>query len=170
MLPNLGGDNSCAKHNNVVKLEPPPLGIEKPLFVVRRDGTAFSGSTQLDMQLEEINPQLAMDISILEEEIANERKWLIANADTIADLAVRLNVLQSLETEIGDLLTRPLDEITAEDLDEILWRHSYILDEATREALKQVLADLKQSIIDLQKELASLISNFGDQANAVSDF
>ena len=57
---------------------------------------------------------------------------------------------------------RPLDELTAEDLDEILKRYSSIIDDATREALKRVITDLKQNIEDLQKELASLMSNFGD--------
>ena len=57
---------------------------------------------------------------------------------------------------------RPLDELTVEDLDEMLKRYSSVIDESTREALKQVLADFKKSLVDLQKELASLMSNFGD--------
>ena len=44
----------------------------------------------------------------------------------------------------------------------MLKRYSSVIDESTREALKQVLADFKKSLVDLQKELASLMSNFGD--------
>ena len=167
---NASADDSCVHGSEVVTLVSAQLGIEKLLFDVRRDGTAFSGSTQLDLKLEEINPQLAQDIVILEEELATERKFLVENANKIADLDERFDALQSLETELGDLLTRPLDEITAEDLDELLNRYSPYIDEATRIALQQVLADLKKSIVDLQTELASLMANFGEQADAVADF
>lgn len=163
------GNDECARQSHVVTLLAPTLGIEKLLFDVRRDGTAFSGTTDLDMKLEEINPQLAKDIAILEAEIADERKWLVANATQIQDLDAKLDALQALETELGDLLTRSLDEITVEDLDEILNRYSSVVDEATREALKQVLAGLKKSVDDLQAELASLMANFGGQADAVAD-
>ena len=159
---NSSGDNSCVHSQNVVILAAPTLGIEKPLFAFRRDGAAFSGSAQLDLKLEEINPQLAKDIVFLEGQIAYERSSLIANADTVANLDERLDALQQLETELGDLLKRPLDELTVEDLDEMLKRYSSVIDESTREALKQVLADFKKSLVDLQKELASLMSNFGD--------
>ena len=166
---NAYGNNSCVHSSNVVTLVSAPLGIEKLLFNVRRDGAAFSGSTHLDLKLEEINPQLAQDIAILEAEIAEERKWLVKNAREIVDLDKRLDALQALETELGDLLTRPLDEITADDLDEILNRYASVVDDATRAALQQVLADLKKSLDDLQSELASLMANFGDQADSVAD-
>ena len=166
---NAYGNNSCVHSSNVVTLVSAPLGIEKLLFNVRRDGAAFSGTTQLDLKLEEINPQLAQDIAILEAEIAEERKWLVKNAREIVDLDKCLDALQALETELGDLLTRPLDEITADDLDEILNRYASVVDDATRAALQQVLADLKKSLDDLQTELASLMANFGDQADSVAD-
>ena len=80
---NAGGVDSCVHASNVVTLLSPQLGIEKLLFSVRRDGVAFSGSTNLDLKLEEINPQLAQSIAILEEELAAERKFLVQNADEI---------------------------------------------------------------------------------------
>ena len=67
------------------------------------------------------------------------------------------------------MLKRPLDEITAEDLDEILNRYSSVVDDATRAALQLVLADFKKSLEDLQTELASLMANFADQADSVAD-
>ncbi len=165
----LGGNDWCTHESNVVTLNSPELGIEKLLFNVRRDGTAFSDSTKLDLKLEEINPQLAQDIAFLEAEIAEERKWLVKNAKEIVDLDKRLDALQALETELGDLLKRPLDEITAEDLDEILNRYSSVVDDATRAALQLVLADFKKSLDDLQTELADLMANFSDQADSVAD-
>jgi hypothetical protein len=68
------------------------------------------------------------------------------------------------------LLDRPLDEITGDDLEEILDRYSSVIDDAARAALQKLLADLKQDLIDLQNELASLMANFGEQADSVADF
>jgi dsDNA-binding SOS-regulon protein len=48
---------------------------------------------------------------------------------------------------LGDLLKRPLDEITAEELDEMLNRYSSVIDDATRKALQQVLADRKKRLM-----------------------
>jgi hypothetical protein len=52
----------------------------------------------------------------------------------------------------------------------ILDRYSSVIDDAAREALQNLLADLKQDLIDLQNELASLMANFGEQADSVADF
>ncbi|MDI3286349.1 hypothetical protein [Polyangium sp. 15x6] len=116
-----------------------------------------------------MNPPLARDIANLEVEIAAERKWLIENASKAANLAERLDLLQQLDTELHDLVSRPLDEISEVDLDAILERYGDVVDEATREALKQLLADLKKSVQDLKDELASLLDHFGAQADAVAD-
>jgi len=166
---NSTGDDSCVLSNEIATLISPQIGIEKLLFNVRREGTAFSGAAQVDLKLEEINPQLAQDIALLETELAGERKWLIEHADDIQDLDKRLDALQSLETELGDLLTRPLDGITVEDLEDMLNRYSSVIDDATRAALTQVLADMKKSLEDLQAELASLMANFGEQTHTVAD-
>ncbi|MDC3957240.1 hypothetical protein [Polyangium jinanense] len=166
---NAMGNDTCVHQQNFVTLVSIPLGIQKPLFNVRRDGTAFSGSTQVGLSLSEINPPLARDIANLEVEIAAERKWLIENAAKAANLAERLDLLQQLDTELHDLVSRPLDEISEVDLDAILERYGDVVDEATREALVQLLSDLKKSVQDLKDELASLLEHFGAQADAVAD-
>jgi hypothetical protein len=163
------GDDSCVHAHEVVSLVSAPLGLNKPLFDVRRDGTAFIGSTQLALNLAEINPPLARDIANLEVAIAGERQWLIDNASKAADLATRLDLLQQLDTELRDLVTRPLDEIAQTDLDAILDRYADVVDEQTKAALDQLITDLQQSVTDLQNELFSLIDNFGAQADAVAD-
>ncbi|MDC3960157.1 hypothetical protein [Polyangium jinanense] len=166
---NAMGNDTCVHQQNFVTLVSIPLGIQKPLFNVRRDGTAFSGSTQVGLSLSEINPPLARDVANLEVEIAAERKWLIENAAKAANLAERLDLLQQLDTELHDLVSRPLDEISEIDLDAILERYGDVVDEATRAALEQLLADLKKSVQDLKDELASLLEHFGAQADAVAD-
>lgn len=166
---NTKGQDHCVHQQNVVNLVSVPLGINKPLFLLRRDGATFSGRTQLELSLAEINPPLARDIANLEVAIEAERKELFANAAKTEALMEQLDLLRQLDLELHDLVQRPLDEITEADLDAILDRYSDVIDADTQAALKQLLADLKQSVVDLQNELASLIDNFGAQADAVAD-
>ncbi len=163
------GDDSCVLSHEVVHLISVPLGLDKLLFDVLRNGTSFSGTSQVDLSLAEINPQLAQDIAYLETALTAERKTLFANAATTADLAEKLGALQQLDAELHDLVTRPLDEITQEDLDAILDKYGDVVDEGTRAAVEQLLQDLQKSIDDLHDELASLIDEFGAQADAAAD-
>jgi hypothetical protein len=167
---NATGQDWCVHAQELVSLVSVPLGLNKPLFDVRRDGTAFVGSTTLNLSLAEINPQLARDIANLEVAIEAERQWLIDNAAKTADLAARLSALQALDTELKDLVRRPLDEIAQTDLDAILDRYAEVVDDATKAALHQIILDLQQSVLDLEHELASLIDLFGAQADAVANF
>ena len=164
---NTSGDDSCVHSRNVVTLLSDPLGLSKTLFNVRRDGTAFSGVSSVKLSLTEINPPLAKAIAMLEVAIAAEREALIANAAKVEGLAAKQSVLQQLDTELHDLVNRPLDEIAQTDLDAILDRYADVIDPATRAALEQLLADLAQSEADLKDQLASLIDEFGAQADAV---
>jgi hypothetical protein len=71
---NAGGNDACVSQHNVVSLVSAPLGLNKPLFDVRRDGTGFVGKSQVNLSLTEINPPLARDIANLEVAIAEQRK------------------------------------------------------------------------------------------------
>ncbi|WP_437598378.1 hypothetical protein WMF28_37285 [Sorangium sp. So ce590] len=164
-----GGDNTCVNAREVVNLVSVPLGLNKPLFDVRRRGVAFSGDTTLDLSLAEINPALARDIEILLAEIAKERKALVANAPRVARLAEKMDLLQQLDTELKDLVSRPLDEISRTDLDEILDRYKDAVGAETRAAMEQLVDDLKKSVSDLEDELARLMDEFGAQADEVAD-
>lgn len=166
---NESGDNSCVQSREVVHLISLPLGIDKPLFDVYRDGTGFTGEVKLGLSLTEINPPLAQDIANLEVLLAARRVEIFANASKVNDLAAKLKRLDDLDAELTDLVTRPLDEIDQEDLDAILGKYADVVDAQTREALEQLVEDLQQSIADLHEELASLIDNFGAQADAAAD-
>jgi hypothetical protein len=163
------GNNGCVHAHEVVSLVSAPLGLNKPLFDVRRDGTAFAGNSQIDLRLAEINPPLARDIENLETALAAARTALIANASTIEGLAEKLSLLQQLDTELHDLASRPLDEIAQTDLDAILDPYAEIVDEATKAALDELILDLHQSVLELENELASLLEVFGAQADAVAN-
>ncbi|WP_437599786.1 hypothetical protein WMF28_43905 [Sorangium sp. So ce590] len=164
-----GGDNTCVNAREVVNLVSVPLGLNKPLFDVRRRGVAFSGDTTLDLSLAEINPALARDIEILLAEIAKERRTLVANAPRVARLAEKMDLLQQLDTELKDLVSRPLDEISRTDLDAILDRYKDAVGAETRAAMEQLVDDLKKSVSDLEDELARLMDEFGAQADEVAD-
>ncbi|WP_437520089.1 hypothetical protein WME79_25825 [Sorangium sp. So ce726] len=166
---NAGGDDWCTDAHELVSLVSEPLGLNKPLFHVRRSGTAFSGATTLDLSLAEINPALARDIEILLAEIAKERAALVANARAVGLLAEKMDLLQQLDTELKDLVSRPLDEISRTDLDAILDRYEDAVAPETRAAMEQLIDDLKQSVGDLEDELARLMDEFGAQADEVAD-
>nr|WP_242516358.1 hypothetical protein [Sorangium cellulosum] len=163
------GNDWCSDTHEVVNLVSAPLGLNKPLFDVRRRGAKFSGDTRINLGLAEINPPLARDIAILEATVAELRKALVRSAARIADLRERMDLLQQLDTELHDLVTRPLDEISRTDLDAILDRYQGAVDAETRAAMEQLVDDLKQSVRDLEGELGRLIDEFGAQADEVAD-
>ncbi|WP_437609366.1 hypothetical protein WMF20_50135 [Sorangium sp. So ce834] len=165
----VNGGNWCTHAQEVVHLVSEPLGLNKPLFDIRRDGTGFEGSTEVDLSLSEINPDLARDIAELEVRIARLMTELLRNAARVADLRARMDLLRQLDTELHDLVSRPLDEISRTDLDAILDRYKDVVDAETRVAMEQLVDDLKKSVSDLESELARLLDEFGAQADEVAD-
>ncbi|WP_437306726.1 hypothetical protein [Sorangium sp. So ce388] len=165
----MNGGNWCTHAHDVVHLVSAPLGLNKPLFDVRRDGTGFEGRTDVDLRLAEINPALARDIAELEVRIARLMTELLRNAARVADLRARMDLLRQLDTELHDLAQRPLDEISRTDLDAILDRYKDVVDAETRAAMEQLVDDLKKSVSDLEDELARLLDEFGAQADEVAD-
>ncbi|WP_437876185.1 hypothetical protein [Sorangium sp. So ce513] len=163
-----GGD-WCTHAHDVVHLVSEPLGLNKPLFNIRRDGTGFEGSTDVDLSLAEINPKLARDIAELEVRVARLMTELLRDAARVADLRAKMDLLRQLDTELHDLVQRPLDEISRTDLDAILDRYEDVVDADTRAAMQQLVDDLKKSVSDLESELARLLDEFGAQADEVAD-
>ncbi|MGK3988971.1 hypothetical protein WME99_38360 [Sorangium sp. So ce136] len=164
-----GGEDWCTDAHELVSLVSEPLGLNKPLFNVRRRGAKFSGSTAVDLSLAEINPELARDIAELEVRIARLMTELLRNAPRVADLRARMDLLRQLDTELHDLVQRPLDEISRTDLDAILDRYEDVVDAETRAAMEQLVDDLKKSVSDLESELARLLDEFGAQADELAD-
>ncbi|WP_437896506.1 hypothetical protein [Sorangium sp. So ce124] len=165
----VNGGDWCTHSHEVVHLVSEPLGLNKPLFDIRRDATGFEGSRSVDLSLTEINPALARDIEILLAEIAKERAALVANARAVGLLAEKMDLLQELDTELKDLVGRPLDEISRTDLEAILDRYKDAVAPETRAAMEQLVDDLKKSVSDLEDEVARLMDEFGAQADEVAD-
>ncbi|WP_437754047.1 hypothetical protein [Sorangium sp. So ce1389] len=163
------GDDSCVHAHDVVSLVSVPLGLNKPVFDVWRIGTAYSGDTTLDLSLAEINPALARDIAGLEVAITRLMTAMIRDAARVADLRARMDLLRQLDTELHDLVSRPLDEISRTDLDKILDRYKDVVDAETRAAMEQLVDDLKKSVSELENELGRLLDEFGAQADEVAD-
>ncbi|WP_437335117.1 hypothetical protein [Sorangium sp. So ce394] len=165
----VNGNDWCTHAHEVVHLVSEPLGLNKPLFDIRREGTGFEGSTEVDLSLSEINPDLARDIAELEVRVAGLMAELLRNAARVADLRARMDLLRQLDTELHDLVSRPLAEISRTDLEAILDRYKDVVDAETRAAMEQLVDDLKKSVSDLQDELARLMDEFGAQADEVAD-
>jgi hypothetical protein len=165
----VNGLDWCTHAHDVVHLVSEPLGLNKPLFDIRRDGTGFEGSTVADLGLAEVNPALARDIAELEVALGKQMEAILRNAARVADLRARMDLLRQLDTELHDLASRPLDEISRTDLDAILDRYDDVVDAETRAAMEQLVDDLKKSVSDLEDELGRLIDEFGAQADEVAD-
>ncbi|WP_437327140.1 hypothetical protein [Sorangium sp. So ce381] len=165
----VNGGDWCTHSHEVVHLVSEPLGLNKPLFDIRLDGAGFEGNRSVDLSLAEVNPALARDIEILLAEIAKERAALVANARAVGLLAEKLDLLQQLDTELKDLVSRPLDEISRTDLEAILDRYEDAVAPETRAAMEQLVDDLKKSVNDLEDELARLMDEFGAQADEMAD-
>ncbi|WP_437926866.1 hypothetical protein WMF37_48860 [Sorangium sp. So ce291] len=165
----MNGGNWCTHAHDVVHLVSAPLGLNKPLFDIRRDGTGFEGRTDVDLSLAEINPALARDIAELEVEVARLMEAMIQDAARVTDLRARMDLLRQLDLELHDLVSRPLDEISRTDLDAIFDRYKDVVDAETRAAMERLVDDLKKSVSDLEDELARLIDEFGAQADEVAD-
>ncbi|WP_434045350.1 MULTISPECIES: hypothetical protein [Sorangium] len=165
----VNGNDWCTRAHDVVHLVSEPLGLNKPLFNIRRDGIGFEGNTDVDLSLAEINPNLARAIADLEVRIARLMTELLRNAARVADLRERMDLLRQLDTELHDLVSRPLDEISRTDLDAILDSYKDVVDAETRAAMEQLVDDLKKSVSDLESELARLLDEFGAQADEVAD-
>ncbi|WP_438016096.1 hypothetical protein WMF18_35415 [Sorangium sp. So ce315] len=162
------GLDGCVDAREVVSLVSERIGLNRPLFNVRRDGADFEGSTSVDLSLAEVNPDLARAIAELEVRIARLMTELLRDAARVADLRERMDLLRQLDTELHDLVQRPLDEISRTDLDAILDRYEDVVDAETRAAMQQFVDDLKKSVSDLESELARLLDEFGAQADEVA--
>ncbi|AUX33486.1 MULTISPECIES: hypothetical protein [Sorangium] len=165
----VNGSDWCTHVHDVVHLVSEPLGLNKPLFNVRRDGTGFEGNMDVDLSLAEINPDLARDIAELEVRIAGLMTELLRDAARVAGLREKMDLLGQLDLELHDLVQRPLDEISRTDLDAILDRYEDVVDAETRAAMQQLIDDLKKSVSDLESELGRVLDELGAQADEMAD-
>ncbi|QQR45750.1 hypothetical protein JKA73_06360 [Myxococcus xanthus] len=153
-----GGDSNTYS-TELVKLHrpaQPPL----PLFHVNRQGTAYTGQTSVNFGLRELNPGLADRIAELERTISEDRNKLLGNAGQIADLTAKLARLDSLEAELETLLQKGFDELTVAELDALLRRYPDV-PAATRQALVNLVEDLKKNVEQLRAEIARITSELG---------
>ncbi|WP_342379109.1 hypothetical protein NVS55_06770 [Myxococcus stipitatus] len=154
----VGGDSQTYTTELVRLARPgqPPL----PLFSVNRQGTAFTGATNVNFSLRELNPGLADRIAELERAISEDRNKILGNATSIADMKARQARLDSLQAELETLLQKGFDELTAAELDALLQRYPD-LPSGTRNALVNLVADLKKNVAQLRAEIARITTELG---------
>ncbi|AGC42664.1 hypothetical protein MYSTI_01316 [Myxococcus stipitatus DSM 14675] len=131
-----------------------------PLFSVNRAGTAFTGATNVNFSLRELNPGLADRIAEMERAISEDRNKILGNATSIADMQARQARLDSLQAELEALLQKGFDELTAAELDALLKRYAD-LPAGTRNALVNLVADLKKNVAQLRAEIARITTELG---------
>lgn len=120
----------------------------------------------INLTLEQLAPQLVADIKRFEAAIAQDQNTLVANAAQVANLAVQLENLARLKSELTALLARDLGEDLAQALEDLLARYTEI-PAATREALVKIVNDVQKSIADMRAELDRITSDFAEQTENV---
>ncbi|WP_338863079.1 hypothetical protein [Myxococcus stipitatus] len=163
-----GPTQSCVIVDDIVTLETGGL-TARPLFLVQRRGTAYSGNTAVALDLSEINPRLAENLLKLERTL-EDRKWqLVSIHGSLEAAQAELDRLAELKGEIDELSKRPLDAITEADLNDILSRYSN-LDPRVLAQLRQLLSDLKEDLAALRTELNRILSEFRGQMGGLDDW
>ncbi|WP_244227406.1 hypothetical protein [Corallococcus aberystwythensis] len=160
--------NQWTKTSELVKLRRPGQP-SITLFSFQRIGTGFQGRTNISFGLRELNPGLADRIDRLERNINEDRNRLLDNANRIANLGAQQARLDSLEDELETLLQKGFDELTAAELDALLRRYPDV-PTATRQALVELVEDLKKNVEQLRAEIARITTELGlhvDEASSL---
>ncbi|MCP3166433.1 hypothetical protein [Myxococcus qinghaiensis] len=161
-------DQSCVITDDIVQLETGGL-TARPLFLVKRRGTAYSGTTSVALDLKEINPRLSENLANLER-VLEDRKWqLLSIHGDLARAQAELDLLAELKGEIDELSKRPLDSITEADLNDILSRYGGV-DPRVLSQLQQLLRDLKEDLAALRTEIDRIMSDFRGQMGGLDDW
>ncbi|AFE04954.1 hypothetical protein COCOR_02975 [Corallococcus coralloides DSM 2259] len=153
------GGSKWTKSSELVKLLRPgqPSIV---LFSGARNGTSYQGRTHVNFALRDLNPGLADKIDALERAINEDRNKLLGNAGRIADLGAQQARLDGLEAELETLLQKGFDEMTAAELDALLKRYPDV-PAKTRQALVDLVADLKKNVEQLRAEIARITTELG---------
>jgi hypothetical protein len=154
----------CTVEDNTVRLKGP--GVDRLLFQFSREGTAFEGQTDVSLSLREIDPHLADALAALKKAIDDARIKLRGaglDADALADGLERLDALEAL---LDELLDRGWDQITVEELNQILSQYDDLMP-GVRDALVQFLADLQRNIEELRAEIDRISEVFRQQVDQI---
>jgi len=166
-----GDDQTCVDAVDLVTLSSPSFSSREIFSIVRR-GFAFSGSTEVNFTLTELNPALAKSIATLLEFIRGYRTDLVANAGRAAqrdaEIAAQLDTLAKLERDLNALAEQGFDDIDAADLNTIFARYPNLPKDG-QAALANLVEDLHKSVSDLRAEVSRVMDEFAAQADSVED-
>ncbi|MHA7628367.1 zinc ribbon domain-containing protein [Corallococcus sp. M7] len=163
----VGGD-FCTLSDNLVHLTSQGLP-DRLLFNVPRDGTVFNGVADVALDLREINPTLAKSLADLEDALQRELSKLGNLAGSIDGNNYQAEQLQALQTEIKNLMSRPLDSITDAELRGLLNKYDSV-PTTVRDRLVQLLKDLKTSIDELRAEIARIVADLRTDLNLLDNY
>jgi hypothetical protein len=148
-------------------LESPTLG-SKPVFMVRIKGMGFDGQTQVDLSLREIDPHLADDIDRLKGLIDGRKAQLNSTGHNADAAAAEWARLDQLIHDVDALIALGFDGITEAALKSLLDQYADMLTPSLRDALTQLVHDLKEDIEELRAQIDEISNAFADRTNAVT--
>jgi hypothetical protein len=160
-----GNGDYCTFAEDTVELNSSGLQPRR-LFSVSRQGQPFYGVAPLTLDLREINPTLANSLAALEHAVAIELSRVYNLGPDLATQQARAAQLKALLEEMKQLCQRPLDSITEAELNALLNKYSAV-PPGVRQALLQLLTDLKKSVEELRAEIDRIVAEFRGQMDAL---
>ena len=161
-----GGDG-CSHYDHEGMLQGPNIAT-KPLISVKVRNTGYDGSTQVSLGLREIDPVLADDLDYLKGLIAGRKATLQAQGP-LADGALAESArLDQLIHDVDALLALGFDGITEAMLKALLDQYADMLTPELRNALTQLVHDLKANIDELRAEIDRIAGGFQERLDAVT--
>lgn len=167
---NSSGSDACNANDNKITLHAPAFGENGLLlFNVPMYGTPGNAVTEIELDLEQIDPDLADSIEELLD-MLERQLGLLDDFGPNADQAARDRAqLEQLLDDLQELIDRGFDQIDPAELDVLLTEYADVAKEVL-EALKQVVKDFKTAIEDLRSELDRLSGNLNDRLSDLDDF
>jgi hypothetical protein len=160
------GTTGCAHDYNLVLLKR-YNGSALPLFELENEGDHVVGLTTRTLDLREILPTIADDISKAKDAIAREQVKILNESTSALVAAKQLDRLVELENALDHLLHNGFEGLTLESLDALLSQYSDIGGEI-KAALDTLYTDLKKELGVYRNEIKQLVDTFRDQMNSVT--
>lgn len=123
-------------------------------------------TASINLTVEEANPGFGKALEALEAAITEAEVSLIDRAKDLGDLGRQLQQLESLRTDVEGLVAKGLDQLSPEELDALFAKYPAVPGHV-RDALVELVKDLKRSVQELRDELKRINAEFERQVRGV---
>lgn len=121
-----------------------------------------------NVSVDEANPGFSQSLRALNDAIVEAEVSLIDNARGLDDLGAKLDRLEQLHDDVEELISKGLDQVTPADMSALLANYADV-PASVRDALVQMVTDLKRTVQELRDELKRINTEFEGQVRGVVD-